>query len=367
LFRYKKFLRRLPMAAPSNPGAAVYTQGFGTAPLSNLGIVPVVSTTAPGVTNIKGPAGNYAIGQTWIDTATNAIYVLTSLTASGGVIQATWTAEGSATGAFAQITPDTGTSPVVPSAGNITIAGTANQILTTGGSATLTLSLIGPYTPATYTAHGVLVGEGTSSIAATAAGTTGQVLIGATGADPAFGALGVNSGLTVHGVVLAENNSAFVATTAGTNGQVFLGSTAADPAFGTLTTTTGLAFTTGAHSLAINVASGGFAVTPIAGASQAMVSQTTYIANDAALTTLTLPAASAVGDIINVIGSSLNTGGWTVTYGAGQIIWGPAGHSTATTGNAASAGAAAQTMSIMCTIANTTWVIYANSGTITLT
>ena len=54
---------------------------------------------------------------------------------------------------------------------------------TTGAVA---LSLIGPYTPATYTAHGVLLGEGTGSIVATAVGATGQTLMGNTGADPTW-------------------------------------------------------------------------------------------------------------------------------------------------------------------------------------
>lgn len=39
---------------------------------------------------------------------------------------------------------------------------------------------------ATLTAHGVVIGEGTSPVAVTAAGTNGQVIIAATGADPAF-------------------------------------------------------------------------------------------------------------------------------------------------------------------------------------
>ena len=85
--------------------------------------------------------------------------------------------------AITSITGDTG-GPEVPLTGNFNLKGTANQVLVTGSANTETFSLIGPYTPATYTAHGVLVGEGTSSIVATAAGTTGQVFTGVTGADP---------------------------------------------------------------------------------------------------------------------------------------------------------------------------------------
>jgi hypothetical protein len=54
------------------------------------------------------------------------------------------------------------------------------------GTTTPVISLIGPYTPATYTVHGVLIGETTSSIVATAAGAAGTVLGGNGAADPTF-------------------------------------------------------------------------------------------------------------------------------------------------------------------------------------
>ena len=47
----------------------------------------------------------------------------------------------------------------------------------------------------TLTTHGVLVGQGTSALHSTAAGTNGQLLVGSTGADPAFATLTVNHGL----------------------------------------------------------------------------------------------------------------------------------------------------------------------------
>jgi hypothetical protein len=69
--------------------------------------------------------------------------------------------------------------------------------------------------------------------------------------------------LTAHGVLLGEGTSAVVATTAGTNGQVLLGSTAADPAFITPTAGSGLSITTNATTLAyaisapVSIANGG--------------------------------------------------------------------------------------------------------------
>ncbi len=239
---------------------------------------------------------------------------------------------------------------IATSAGGVlSVTGTANQILATPTTGNVVLSLIGPYTPATYTAHGVLMGEATSSIVASSAGTSGQVFTsGGASADGAYQNIGTNSGLTAHGVVIAQGAGAFAATAAGTAGQFFVsGGAAADPTWQTATPQ--------------------LVVTPVAGTSQAMTSNHTYIANAATLTTFTLPTTSAVGDILQVVGSALNTGGWKITYTTGQIIWGPGGSSTVTTGNAASAAAAAQSVTLTCVVANTTWVITSNSGTITLT
>jgi len=80
---------------------------------------------------------------------------------------------------------------------------------------------------ATFTTHGVLVGEGTSAIVATATGTSGQALLSAgSGTDPSYGDLGVAHGgtgavtLGAHGVLLGEGTSPIVSVTTCTSGQV---------------------------------------------------------------------------------------------------------------------------------------------------
>jgi hypothetical protein len=417
------------------PGSNLYGVGVGTHP-ENVE-VPHYDNRVPATTDI-----NYPVGKRWVNVAGNAEYTLTSLTSSAGIVTANWSLLGTNTGALNTLTGDSG-GAISPSAGNITLAGTANQITTVGSGSTITYSLIGPYTPATYTAHGVLLGEGTSSIVATtagtngqlligstgadpafstltssgstitvtggahtlnidvaaplnvahggtgatsltahgvllgegtsaitptAAGTTGQVLIGSTGADPAFGALGVNSALTAHGVLLGENNSAIVATTAGTNGQVLLGSTGADPAFGTLTTSTGLAFTTGAASLAINTTGGGLKANAEAGAGPfSGATQNSYVFAEAAQTTVSLPTTSAVGDFFLVCGTNANTGGWVVSQAAGQQIFNATNHSTSGATGTISTAAANTSALLVCTAANTTWIAIATVGTVTYT
>lgn len=78
----------------------------------------------------------------------------------------------------------------------ISVTGTANQISASPTTGNVILSLIGPYTPATYTTHGVLLGQGTSSITAVTA-TAGQVLVGTTASDPVFATISSGSNITV--------------------------------------------------------------------------------------------------------------------------------------------------------------------------
>jgi hypothetical protein len=156
----------------------LYTQGFGSRP-ENVE-VPVIQSRAPATTDNQFP-----VGKSWIDSVNNASYVLTSLSSSGGVLSANWVGSGGGSIELSSLTGDSGTA--TPSGGNIKIAGTANQIVTSASGSTVTLALTGPYTPATYTAHGVLLGEGTSSIVATAAGSAGQILTsGGASADPSW-------------------------------------------------------------------------------------------------------------------------------------------------------------------------------------
>lgn len=237
-------------------GANLYTQGFGSRP-ENVEI-PTYQTRAPGVTDTQWP-----LGKRWIDTVAGSEYSLCNFSTSNGVVSANWSLLGTNTGALNTLTGDSG-GAISPSAGNITLAGTAGQIATTGSGSTITFSLIGPYTPSTYTAHGVLIGEGTSPIVATAAGTSGQLLIAATGADPAFATLtssgstitvtgGANTlnidvtaplnvahggtgrtTLTAHSLYVGNGTSAINPITNGTTGQALVAATGADPAFGTL-------------------------------------------------------------------------------------------------------------------------------------
>jgi hypothetical protein len=185
--------------------------------------------------------------------------------------------------------------------GNITITGdsggplSGNSFTFTGGSTgltfagagtteTLTGTLVvgnGGTGATTFTSHGVLLGNTTGAITATAAGTTGQVLTGVTGSAPTFqspaassititgdsgggltgnsftftggstgltfagagttetlgGTLVVSNGgtgrttLTNHGVLVGAGTGAITQLAVGTTGQVLTGVTGSDPVF----------------------------------------------------------------------------------------------------------------------------------------
>jgi hypothetical protein len=117
------------------------------------------------------------------------------------------------------LTATTGSPPswISPAtSGTVTsVSGTANQVAVATGTTTPVISLIGPYTPATYTAHGILIGEGTNSIVATAAGSAGQVLqSGGASADPTYSTSTFPSTATSTGSILRADGTNWVATTA---------------------------------------------------------------------------------------------------------------------------------------------------------
>lgn len=115
-------------------------------------------------------------------------------------------------------------------AGTYTLAGSSVPLGGTGSS--------------TFTQNGVLLGNGTNPITATSAGTAGQILIGQSSA-PAFqtlsGPVSISSagataltGYTSNGVLIGQGaGSSVVATTAGTSGQVLTAVTGGAPTFQT--------------------------------------------------------------------------------------------------------------------------------------
>jgi hypothetical protein len=320
--------------------------------------------------------------------STGADPVLATLTAGTGI--SVTNGAGSITLAASATTPlvfHTGSGDATPAANAITIAG-GNNISTTGSGSTVTVAVSGT------TNHTVQVGNASGSLTSLTAGTNGQVLLGSTGADPAFitptagtglsittnattlqyalstpvsvsnGGTGATS-FTAHSLILGQGTSAMTALGAATNGQIPIGSTGADPVLATITAGSGITVTNGAGSITI-AASGGTGITwnEITTTSQSMAVNNGYIANNAGLVTLTLPSTAAQGSIIEVTGKG--AGGWKIAQNSGQTIYFGTSTTTTGTGGSLASSATRDGVRLVCITANNDFNVLSAQGNLTV-
>lgn len=121
-----------------------------------------------------------------------------------------------------------GTSTLTISSNAVTgvssVIGTADQILASPTTGNVVLSLIGPYTPSSYTSDSLLLGNGISSITSLGAATNGQIPIGSTGASPILSTITAGSGITVTNgsgsITIASSGGSGITTIDGDSGSV---------------------------------------------------------------------------------------------------------------------------------------------------
>jgi fibronectin-binding autotransporter adhesin len=250
--------------------------GTNTEIISIVGVIPIANggTNASSFSVTDGTV--YYDGTRLVTTATGTAGQI--LTSNGAGVAPTYQA-----GAASSITI-TGDSGGSLTGNSFTFTGGTTGITFSGAGTTETLTgtLVvsnGGTGTTTLTSHGVLLGNTTSAITATAAGTTGQVLTGVTGSAPTFqspaassititgdsgggltgssftftggttgitfsgagttetltGKLVVSNGgtgqatLTNHGVLVGAGTTAITQLAVGTTGQVLTGVTGADP------------------------------------------------------------------------------------------------------------------------------------------
>ncbi|HCN05221.1 MAG TPA: hypothetical protein DIS79_06335 [Bacteroidetes bacterium] len=102
----------------------------------------------------------------------------------------------------------------------------------------------------------------------------------------------------------------------------------------------------------------------VTGTSAQAQAGTIYVANNAALVTITLPVTAKVGDEITVIGKG--AGGWRIGQNAGQAISHLTTNTTTGTGGSLSSGALRDAVTLVCTTENTTWTTKTVKGTLTV-
>ena len=140
-------------------------------------------------------------------------------------------------------------------------------------------------------------------------------------------------------------------------------STDAIPAYFVLGT--GLTYTHSTHTLSASAA--GFSpptTTVVTGTSQSASTNNNYITNNAGLVTVTTPTTCAVGDWFEVEG--LGAGGWKIAQNASQNIHFGSTVTTTGTGGYLSSNNQYDSVSMTCAVANTTWLVDASVGNITV-
>jgi|ERR1041385_1171226 hypothetical protein len=259
------------------------------------------STAAPAWSTTTWPATTTS-NQILYSSATNTISEIT--TAANGVLI-------TSAGSVPSI------SSTLPSAvqGNITTLGT----ITTGVWNGTTIDVAhGGTSATTFTAHGILLGQGTSAITSLVL-SAGRIPIGTTSGDPSNALLTAGSGITI--------------TPA--SGSITIATSGSTPWVDQTTTSVTMSVNTG--------------YTTDAGAS---------------LVTYTLPPTSAIGDWVKVNGKS--AGMWTIAQGSGQSIRFLLKATTTGVGGSLSAITQFDCVTLRCQTANTGWEVESGSGTLTL-
>src|SRR5580765_7290475 len=161
------------------------------------------------------------------------------------------------------------------------------------------------------------------------------------------------STLTQHAVLLGGASN-LITSLPLINGQLAIGNTGNDPTAATLTAGTGVSIANASGSITISAVGGGLTWTVVTGTSQAAAVNNGYIANNAGLVTVTLPATSAVGDTVAVTGIN-NATGWKVAQNAGNTIFFGNATTTPGTGGSLASTATRDTVYLICMTANATW------------
>ena len=161
-------------------------------------------------------------------------------------------------------------------------------------------------------------------------------------------------------------NRAFICGIDGVNvGSVAKVVTMASNQLGTATITagTGILVTPTANTITISTTSG-ISWVEVTGTTQSMAVDTGYIANNAALVTLTLPAVALVGDRVRVAGKG--AGLWRIAQNALQVIHFGATDSTIGVGGSVTAILRYDCVELLCITDNTDWVVLSSVGNLTV-
>lgn len=183
----------------------------------------------------------------------------------------------------------------------------------------------------TFTSNGVLLGNTTSAVTATAAGTTGQILTGITGSAPTFQSPAASSISITGNTGGALTGNAFTFT-GGTTGLSFGGSgTTETLTFAGITANGGTVnLATDATTSAINVGTGAGVKTTLLGSTNT-TSTTTLQSGSGVLNVTSTNGALTINSGTGALGISTDASATTISIGTGGAVKGLTIGSTNTT------------------------------------
>jgi len=147
------------------------------------------------------------------------------------------------------------------------------------------------------------------------------------------------------------------------NGQIPIGN-GTDYTVAAITAGTGISVTNGSGTITIANTSTGLTWTEVTGTSQSAAVNNGYVANNAALVTITLPSTAAVGDIVRIGGKG--AGLWKLGQNSGQTVHFGNVDSTTGTGGSISAISRYDAIEVVCITADTDWVVLSSVGNFTI-
>jgi len=172
-----------------------------------------------------------------------------------------------------------------------------------------------------------------------------QTTMGFSGGILPLASGGTNSNLTaVNGGIVYSNASGFQITSAANYGHL-------------VTTNAGVPFLSATGALTSYVA--------VTTTSHQMETNIGYIANNAALVTLTLPVTAAVGTLLSVQG--LGAGGWLISQNVSQVIHDGASPTTVGVGGSLASTNRYDSLNLICIVADTEFAVLGKEqGTLTI-
>jgi len=267
------------------------------------------------------------------------------------------TIRSSATGDISSLADSADGTLLIGKTGNVPIWATlsnGNNITSTAGANSISIAVTGT------TEHALQVGSAAGALTSLAVGTTGTILQGVTGADPAW-STATYPATTLQGDILyssADNTIIVLAKDA--NATRYLSNTGVsnNPAWAQVNLTNGV---TGV----LQAANGGLlAWTEVTDATVNLVGNSAYIMNRGTLITATLPATAAKGSVIKITG--LGAGLFLIAQNALQSINFCSATTTVGIGGSLAATQAYDGVELVCVVANTTFNVTSSIGNLTL-